>query len=150
ALLSAGEFLGGGQFSSPVLDTLLDNRITCVIAMSEPVLSTAAQSLDTSYGKIHVPAFFMTGTKDDSPVRETIAANRRLAYDHASATPDLLLILNGGDHFVFSGKPRSRPLDAPQQKLIRIASTAFWDAYLKNDPAAREWLLGDSFKSVVT
>jgi fermentation-respiration switch protein FrsA (DUF1100 family) len=150
ALLSAGEHLGGTQLQMPVLNTLADARVVAVIAMSEPVLSITKENLDASYGKIGIPTFFMTGTKDDSPLRETMAPNRRLAYDHTAATPSLLLTLTGGDHFVFSGRSRGgRPLDPPQQKLVRIASTAFWDAYLKNDSTAKDWLLGDEFTQLI-
>jgi hypothetical protein len=33
--------------------------------------------------------------------------------------------------------------------LIRALSTAFWDAYLRNDKEAKAWLDGDGPKSVL-
>ena len=47
---------------------------------------------------------------------------------------------------IFSGRARAapEPQDAEFQKQIRLASTAFWDAYLKNDAAAKSWLSDDA------
>lgn len=36
-------------------------------------------------------------------------------------------------------------LDALHHDLIRMGSTAFWDAYLTGDEAAREWMAGGGF-----
>jgi hypothetical protein len=96
---------------------------------------------DESYARFLKPTFFMSGTKDDSPIGDTKAADRHMPFDHTHANPTYFLNLTGGDHMVFSGRlGQSRPLDAEQQKWIRQSSTAFFDAYLKHDEAAKKWL----------
>ena len=39
--------------------------------------------------------------------------------------------------------PGSGPDDARQVAVVRSASLAWWDAYLRDDAAARAWLAGD-------
>ena len=133
-----------------VLDTnvlLHDPRVKAIIPMSAPI--PAAGDLDNAYGDVKVPTFVMTGTLDDSPIGETKAADRRKPFDHLPAdTVSYLLIFNGGDHMIFSGRPRAvaKETDAKFQEQIRASSTAFWDAYLKSDDAAKKWLHDGGFK----
>ena len=101
---------------------------------------------------VTIPVFYMTGTKDDSPLSDTRADERRIPFDHTKhAAAAYLLTLAGADHMVFSGRlAAARPDDDSFQKQIRLASTAFWDAYLKNDAAAKKWLDDDSgFKAAL-
>ena len=86
--------------------------------------------------------------KRDSPIGETKAEDRRIPFDHLSAADAYLLVLNGGDHMVFSGRifrPESE-MDKRFQEIILAGSTAFWDAYLKSDPYAKEWFFGSDFQ----
>jgi len=121
-----------------------DPRIKAAIPMSAPV-PWSKGDLDRTFGGITVPCLHMTGTLDDSPIGETEAAERRLPFDHITAPEQYLVIFTGGDHTVFSGRPRNGILGAGEkdaffQDLIRQATTAFWDAYLRGDSRARSWL----------
>ena len=131
--------------------TLGDPRIKVAIAMSAPAKRVDDATLDRMYGSITIPCFHMTGTKDNSPIGDTKAADRRIPFDHMRGADNYLLILTGGDHMVFSGRllPVSREKDERFHELILAGSTAFWDAYLRNDAAAKAWLSGGSFKSAV-
>ena len=144
AMLVAGQTVGFGNAES-----FADPRVKAVIAMSEPTPFDHAR-LDDDYAAVKIPVFMMTGTEDDSPVGDTKAADRRLPFDHLKSDASLL-ILTGGDHMVFSGRLREpKPTDALQQKLIRFSSTAFWDAYMKSNTAARTWLEnGDGFRALL-
>ncbi len=117
-----------------------DPRVTAAIAESAP--ANAAQVEKKTYDAIAIPLLHMTGTKDDSPIGDTKAADRRLPFDHITAADQYLLIFTGGDHMVFSGRGRltPAPTDARFHALILQATTAFWDAYLKGDAAAKSWL----------
>ena len=96
----------------------------------------------------------MTGTLDDSPIGETKAADRRLPFDHIHLADQYLVTFVGGDHMIFSGRPRrtenlvlpgwqgSGEKDPLFQELIRAVTTAFWNAYLRDDAKAKEWLTG--------
>jgi hypothetical protein len=96
---------------------------------------------------VTVPVFYMTGTHDDSPLGDTKAAERRIPFDHTNHSPGAyLLTLDGADHMTFAGRLAPRPGDEEFQKQIRLACTAFWDAYLKDDAAAKKWLNDGGFK----
>ena len=83
--------------------TLADPRISAAIAMSAPVPARRDQ-LDQTFGPIKVPCLHMTGTLDDSPIGNTPAADRRLPFDHMKLADQYLIIFNGGDHMIFSGR----------------------------------------------
>ena len=128
-----------------------DPRVKAAIPMSAPV-PQRKETLDRAYGAIKIPCLHMTGTKDDSPIGETAAKDRRLPFDHSKGPGQYLIVFNGGDHMIFSGRGRllgNRRKDARFQELIRGASTAFWDAYLKGDAAAKAWLADGEFKAAM-
>lgn len=124
--------------------TLADPRIKAIIPMSAPVPRNKSR-LSQAYGQIRIPSLHMTGTRDDSPIGGTKAHDRRLPFDHINGPDQYLMIFKGGDHMVFSGRPRLWPggeNDQHFQKLIRLAATAFLEAYLQGDEATRQWLSG--------
>ena len=135
---------------------MTDDRIKAAIPMSAPVRGErTSEELDTMFGSIKVPCLHMTGTLDDSPLADTKAADRRLPFDHSTAAGTYLIVFEGGDHMIFSGRPRvgfmsgDGSKDAEFQKHIRASSTAFWDAYLLKDEAARAWLADGDFKAML-
>ncbi len=53
---------------------------------------------------------------------------------------------------IFSGRGKlagDRQKDPRFQELIRAATLAFWDAYLRDDPAAKKWLAGGGFEALM-
>jgi predicted dienelactone hydrolase len=135
----AGQVFGrpGGRELS-----LADPRIKAAIPMSTPVPRKKG-NLTRAYAKITIPCLHMTGTRDDSPIGETRAAERRLPFDYTKSSDQYLVTFQNGDHMIFSDHQRllSRgPQDARFHDLIRLSTTAFWDAYLKGEVAARNWL----------
>ncbi len=136
ALVVAGQNLGGESAEA----SLADPRVKAAIAMSAPV-PRKRENFDRAYGSIHIPILHMTGTRDDSPLGETKAAERRVPYDHIHGADQYLVTFQGGDHMIFSGRlAGSREKDPLFQDLIRQGTTAFWDAYLKGDAEAKAWL----------
>ncbi len=126
--------------------TFLDRRFKAGIEMSAPK-SFNSNRLSYIYGRITIPIFHMTGTLDDSPIGETSAAERRLAFDNMTRAEEYLLNFKGGDHMVFSGRVgEPAPRDDEFQRLICRSSTAFWDAYLKRRPDAKAWLAAGGFE----
>lgn len=120
--------------------SLGDPRIKAAVAMSAPV---QADRRDRGYDAIRIPVFHLTGTRDDSPIGNTQAADRRVPYDEITHADQYLLTFTGGDHMVFSGRlGTSRPGDAAMQRWVLASTTAFWAAYLEGDPAAKAWLRG--------
>ena len=124
-----------------------DPRVKAAIEMSTPVARPFQR--DYAYKKITIPVFHMTGTRDDSPIGETKAAERRVPFELMDAAETCLLVFKDGDHMVFSGRVRpdetKMAQDAVFQRLICAGSTAFWDAWLKGDGAAHTWLMDGGF-----
>lgn len=149
-LVAAGQIflLPGGQtvgFAEP--------RIKAAIPMSAPAPRSQA-NLDQVFAGIAIPCLHMTGTLDESPIGETQASDRRLPFDHIAGAEQYLVTFTGGDHMIFSGRPRNDAAglgekDAFFQDLIRQATTAFWDAYLLGDVRAKAWLSGGELASLL-
>jgi dienelactone hydrolase len=127
-----------------------DARIKAAISMS-PYAPPKKDQYDMAFSNINVPCFHMTGTRDDSPVGDTMAADRRVAFDHTKGADQFLVIFKHGDHMIFSGRLRRQAADRDPffQKLICQSSTAFWDAYLRDDAHAKAWLTGKGFETVL-
>lgn len=153
-LAVSGQLIAGGK--GPAKQFGPDPRVKAAIAMSSqrPRLG----DLDSAYDPIRIPIFHMTGTADgsgshaahgnDLGIGNATPADRRVAYDHTRHARAYLLTLTGGDHMVFSGRPRWQGEGAQDREfhdLILRASLAFWDAELKDDATARRWLEGGEF-----
>lgn len=136
-----------------------DPRIRACIAMSAP--AGRFLSDDAAYTEFTVPCLHMTGTLDESPIVGTTAKDRRIPFDSITKAEQYLVTFEGGDHMVFSGVRRAgrvaraagggaRPeKDARFQDLIRMSTTAFWDAYLRDDANARAWLKDGGFAGIL-
>jgi predicted dienelactone hydrolase len=149
-LVAAGQvfILPGGQTVG-----LAEPRIKAAIPMSAPV-PRRQEDLDRVFGGVAIPCLHMTGTLDDSPIGETQAAERREPFDHIPGSEQYLVVFNGGDHMVFSGRLANDAAaqgqkDALFQDLIRQATTAFWDAYLLGDGRAKSWLSGGGLAALL-
>jgi predicted dienelactone hydrolase len=138
-----------GQVFGPRESSLGDARVKAAIAMSAPV---PQGSRDQSYVRIAIPILHMTGTEDTSVVGGTTAPQRRIPFDKINGPDQYLLTFTGGDHAVFSGRSAlrgNREKDDLFHSLILQSSTAFWDAYLKGETKAREWLAGGKFEKLL-
>jgi predicted dienelactone hydrolase len=147
-LAVAGQAVGQGQ-------GLADPRIKAAISMSAPA-PRRRQNLDRVYSQIRIPVLHMTGTRDDSPLGETSAAERRLPFDHIHGADQYLVTFEGGDHMVFSGRrlqgeagAERAEQDARFHSLILQGTTAFWDAYLKGNAEAKAWLVQGGYAAVL-
>ena len=123
---------------------LSDPRVSACLALSPapPQVSTEA-ALKRAYQGITMPIMHMTGTVDISPIRDVKPADRRVPYDHINNPDQYLVIFKDGDHALFGGRQqtgRNDEQDAAYQKLIIRLSTAYWDAYLRKDARASQWL----------
>jgi predicted dienelactone hydrolase len=144
ALALAGQTFMLPFFQSKRYD---EPRLKAAIQMSGPAPSIR-RDLDGTFSTIKIPVMHMTGTKDFLELLpQTTAADRRIPFDHMSQAETCLVIFNDGDHFVFSGRermaapPEKIAQDTVFQRLICASTTAFWDAYLKGNVAAKTWLL---------
>ncbi len=137
--------LAGGQLLGPGMD-FHDKRVKALLPMSAPVPLTAFRN--RAYSKIKLPAMHMTGTKDNSPIGETQAADRRVPFDQISGCPQWYINFQDGDHMIFSGRMAransvDKEADMQFQKHIKQCSLAFWDAFLKDQKSAWNWINHD-------
>jgi predicted dienelactone hydrolase len=148
ALAVAGEVLVGPRGGTL---SFMDPRVQAAIPMSAPVPRNR-ERLEQAFSAIRISCLHMTGTRDDSPIGDTRAADRRVPFDHIRAADQYLLVLQGGDHMVFAGRQRPRgggEHDTVFQDLIRQSSLAFWEAYLRPNPHAKAWLSAGGFATVL-
>lgn len=141
----------GQQFPDEqgILQDYSDPRFKAGILYSPvPAFHLTGELPDRIYGSIDRPLFHMTGTDDSSPV-EGFDYTRRLAiYDYSHKAEKMLMILNDGDHMIYNGsrgKLGQNPNRDLHETLIKIAALAYWDAKLKGDKTAHDWLTGGGF-----
>jgi predicted dienelactone hydrolase len=122
-------------------NTFLDKRVKAGIAMSGSGAKSTDQ--DVAFSSIKMPVFYLTGTLDK--VGNIGAGQRRTPFDHSTFPETYLVTFDGANHMTFG--PRGSifaPADKEKyQKFIRQSTTAFWDAYLKGDAAAKKWFESD-------
>lgn len=126
---------------------LRDPRIKSAIAMSAP-----APKVGPGYASITIPVLVMTGTLDDSPVLGGTVESRLKAFEQMNKNERYLVVFNGGDHMVFSGRSDAlaalnvrgmagdRKLDPQIQSHIKALSLAFLEHTLRQDAKAQPWL----------
>jgi predicted dienelactone hydrolase len=105
-----------------------------------------------AFGGVKIPWMLMTGTKDISPIGEADLASRLSVFPALPPGGKYELVLDGAQHSVFTD--RALPGETGQRnpnhhRVILALSTAFWDAYLRDEPAAKAWLDGDGPRSVM-
>lgn len=140
--LLAGQTILGKSFTDP--------RIKAAIAFSpSPPRAGDAQS---AFADVRMPVMLMTGTLDDSPVGNTTPEQRRLVFPALPDGDKYELVLDQARHNAFSDRRRPgaiAPRNPNHHKVILALSTAFWDAYLRGDPAAKAWLAGDRPQAIM-
>lgn len=150
AQMMAGQAFPDGRGG---LQRFRDERFRAAIAYSPMPAHDAATGIGHDkaliYGGIAIPMLYMTGTEDISPLGGVTAAQREEPFEYAGADGQHLIVLEGGDHMVFAGsrgKLAENPLRERHEEIIKVASLAFWDAYLRDDQGAREWLGGQGLR----
>lgn len=121
-----------------------------IIYSPSPQIEMKSHGPQDFYGAIKIPLLIMTGTDDDSPLRNFGYERRLDVFTHSGGPDQHLLVLDQGDHMVYNGsrgKLEANPKQSVHEDIIKILSLAFWNAYLKNDPKAKEWLTGASATS---
>lgn len=126
------------------LMSLRDPRFKAGIAYSPVPISHLSDAPNPAlYGPIDIPLLHMTGTDDTSPLESFDYDHRLLVYEHTDHPEKYLLIKQDGDHMVYNGtrgKLEANPNRERHEEIIKIMAHAFWDAQLKDDDAARQWI----------
>lgn len=95
------------------------------------------------YGSIDIPLLHMTGTDDASPLEGFDYTHRLAVHEHSGHDVKYLQVLEDGDHMVYNGtrgKLEANPKRGEHEEAIKAAALAFWDAKLKGQRAAQDYL----------
>lgn len=139
-----------GQRTARGRDLFTDARIKAAVIMSPstPRGSEAPQA----FGEVRLPWMLMTGTKDVSAIGDADLASRLGVYPALPPGGKYELVLDNAEHSAFTETPLPGDREARNphhHRVILALSTAFWDAYLRGDVAARAWLDGVGPRSVL-
>jgi predicted dienelactone hydrolase len=127
-----------------------DPRIKAAIAMSPS--SPRHGTAEDAFSSVHIPWLLMTGTKDNAPIGQTDLKSRLAVYPALHGAPKYEVVLNNAEHSAFTDRalPGDRETRNPNHRRVILGlSTAFWDAYLRDDSKALEWLNGSGPRSIM-
>ena len=127
-----------------------DSRIKAAIMFSPS--SPRRGDSKQAFGEVNIPWMLMTGTKDVAPIGDANLESRLAVFPALPPGGKYELVLYGAEHSAFTD--RSLPGDAEQRnpnhhRVILALSTAFWDAYLRGNTAAKDWLDSNGPRSVL-
>ncbi|HVT30379.1 MAG TPA: dienelactone hydrolase [Lacipirellulaceae bacterium] len=124
--------------------TLTDKRIKAAIAFSPS--SPRNGSPQQAFSQVKIPWMLMTGTKDIAPIGNADLKSRLAVFPALPPGDKFELVLLNAEHSAFTDRALpgdTQPRNPNHHRVILALSTAFWDAYLRNDPQAKAWLQGD-------
>jgi len=120
-----------------------DERIKAALALSPS--SPRRGDPGQAFGGVEIPWMLMTGTRDLAPIGQADLESRLAVFPALPPGAKYQLVLDGAEHSAFTERalPGDRaPRNPNHHRLILALSTAFWDAWLRADATAREWLDG--------
>lgn len=140
----SGQVFMGGRYATT------DPRIKAAIAFSPS--SPRHGSAEAAFGKVAIPWLLMTGTHDIAAIGKIDLDSRLAVFPALPPGGKYEAVLDGAEHSAFGD--RALPGESGQRnpnhhRAILALSTAFWDAWLQQDAAARAWLDGDGPRSVL-
>jgi len=125
----------------PLFPSFADNRIDAFFAMSpQPARGNRTKRF---FGHLKKPTLLMTGTKDGSPINPDMQpSSRRKVFTALPAGDKYQLVLEGANHFAFGDtqSARTKGRNPKHHPAIQQISLQFWNAYLKDEVAAKQWL----------
>jgi predicted dienelactone hydrolase len=141
--VSGQKFMGGNA-------TLDDPRIDAAVAFSPS--TPRSGGAEKAFGNVKLPWLLMTGTKDTSPIGDQTVQSRLAVFPALPVGDKFELVLDNAKHSAFTDRalPGDRePRNPNHHRAILAITTAFWDAYLRGNAVAKEWLAGDGVENVL-
>lgn len=136
------------QFNQIAGKTVRDGRPNAFLAMS-PQGVRRNVSAERTFAGVKRPTMIMTGSRDVDPIMPAQTAESRMdAYKHMPAGDKYALWIEGAQHHTFGDGRGAQVIDPFMRKITKIAMLAFWDAYLKNDEAARDFLISGAIEKI--
>jgi predicted dienelactone hydrolase len=139
----AGQSAAGGKVS------FAETRLSAAVMMSPspPTLGDPAMA----FSSIKIPCLLMTGTLDDSPIGNSKATDRLKVFPNLTGAPAWQVVFDKATHMSFGERDLrgNSEIGNRYHKSILALTTAFWDAQLRGDKAAKAWLNGPDARSVL-
>ncbi len=136
--------------SAPVGKGFTDSRIKAAVMMS-PSLGRGRDA-NRAFGSVKIPWMLLTGTADDSPIGDIDAPARLAVFPALPPGDKFELVLDQAEHSAFGERAlpgETKKRNPNHHRAILAVTTAFWDAYLRNDDAAKKWLTGEQVQRVI-
>jgi len=137
--VSGQEFMGKSPF--------VEKRIKASVMMSPslPKMGDPAKA----FGSITVPCLLMTGTQDASPIGDDKPEDRVKMFPNLAKAPAWQVVFDGAEHMDFGQRKEKEEKPKRYHTPVLALTTAFWDANLRGDTAAKEWLNGEGAKAAL-
>ena len=112
----------------------------------------------TAFNDMLMPIAHLTGTEDHAPNGDFDAPARRIPFDQIDTVDQYLLVLDGANHFTFSGAEnpelRGRSFAYPSlsrhHDIIRAMLTAFFKLELSGEAGQRDFLTAGGIGTALT
>jgi len=142
--------VSGQNFPGAAGRRFTDARILAAVAFSPDRPATGDPK--AAFASVKVPWMLMTGTKDGSPIGGATPESRQAVFPALPPGDKYEVVLDKAEHSAFSDRPLPGEHEARNpnhHRVILALSTACWDAFLRGDSAAKEWLNGDGPRGVM-
>jgi predicted dienelactone hydrolase len=131
--------------------SLVDDRIKAAIAFSPSGPRDGADPAKP-FGQVKIPWMLMTGTNDVALIGNVDVKSRLSVFPALPPGGKYELVLAKAEHSAFNERPLpgdKETRNPNHHRVILALSTAFWDAYLREDASAKEWLDGEGPKELL-
>lgn len=120
-------------------ETFSDPRVKALVVMSGS--GPGQMGLDKhSWDNVTAPLMVMTGTRDIGLGYQG-PEWRKKSYEWSKSPARYFVLLDGGTHMTFTGLPSQLGREpAILFQTVKVATLAFWDAYLRDSNSARGYL----------
>lgn len=127
-----------------------DSRIKAAVIMSPS--SPEVETPEEAFSNVQTPWLLITGTHDASDISSAAIEKRYNVFKTLAEGNKYELVLDKAQHSIFTERPlpnEKLPRNPNHQPAIMTISSAFWDAYLKQDTDALNWLQNGSVRTVL-
>jgi len=153
------QVVGGSTIIPPGSGELIsyrDERVSCILPLS-PQGAEQMGLHEDSWEDLTLPTMIMSGSEDKGALGQP-PEWRMTPFQRAPEGDKYCVFIEGANHFSFVGPQGTlllrymrQDVDAAEQasifEYVKIASIAFWDAYLKGDQAALDYLASDALEA---
>lgn len=124
-----------------------DRRIDAAVLMSPSAPRRGGpDSASRAFAGVHIPWLLLTGTRDEALIGDQSVETRLAVYPALPPGDKFEIVLWNAEHSAFGDRPLPgdrEVRDPNHHRVILAVTTAFWDAFLRNDERAKAWLTAE-------